>query len=44
MGIVSQFGILSTAAALEAVLVEQGHKVKIGEVVAAARQVFAKAK
>lgn len=43
MGSVSQFEILATAAAVEAVLAEQGHKLKVGEAVAAAREVFAKA-
>jgi aspartate aminotransferase-like enzyme len=43
MGSVSQFEILSTATAMESVLAEQGHKLKLGEGVAAAREVFAKA-
>jgi len=43
MGSVSQFEILATAAAVESVLAEQGHKLKVGEAVAAALEVFAKA-
>jgi aspartate aminotransferase-like enzyme len=43
MGAVSQFEIVATATAIESVLLEQGHKLKNGEGVAAAREVFAKA-
>lgn len=43
MGSVSEFEILATATAIESVLSEQGHKLKPGEGVAAAREVFAKA-
>ena len=42
MGAVSQFEILATATAIESVLAEQGHKLKLGEGFAAAREVFAK--
>ena len=43
MGSVSEFEILATATALEATLIEQGHKLKPGEGAAAARAVFATA-
>ncbi len=43
MGSVSEFEILATATAVESALIEQGHKLKPGEGVAAARTVFAKA-
>lgn len=43
MGSISQFEILSTATAVETVLAEQGHKLKSGEGVSAACEVFAKA-
>jgi aspartate aminotransferase-like enzyme len=43
MGTVSQFEILATTTAIESVLADQGHKFKLGEGVAAAREVFAKA-
>jgi len=43
MGTVSQFEILATATAIESILADQGHKLKLGEGVAAAREVFAKA-
>jgi len=43
MGSVSQFEILATAAAIESVLTEQGHEVRVGEGVAAAREIFGKA-
>ncbi len=42
MGTVSQFEILATATAIESVLLEQGHRLKNGEAVASAREVFAK--
>ena len=42
MGTVSEFEILATVAAIESVLAEQGHKSKVGEPLAAAREVFAK--
>jgi aspartate aminotransferase-like enzyme len=42
MGSVSEFEILSTATAVESVLIEQGHKLKPGEGVSAARSVFSK--
>ena len=42
MGSVSQFEILATATAIESVLTEQGHKLKPGEGVTAAREVFTK--
>jgi aspartate aminotransferase-like enzyme len=43
MGSVSEFEILATAMAVESVLSEQGRKLKPGEGVAAAREIFAKA-
>jgi len=42
MGSVSQFEILATATAIETALAEQGHQLKSGEGVRAAREVFAK--
>ena len=43
MGAVSRFEILATVAAIESVLAEQGHKLRSGEGMAAAREVFARA-
>jgi aspartate aminotransferase-like enzyme len=43
MGTVSEFEVLATTTALESILTEQGHKLKQGEGVAAAREVFTKA-
>lgn len=42
MGVVSEFEILATTAALESVLTEQGHQLKAGEGITAARETFGK--
>lgn len=42
MGAVSEFEILATTAALESVLTEQGHQLKAGAGITAAREIFGK--